>query len=190
MVCWRSVKFLCNCLDISFLLMVRNYWLRYQFGHEWPNTTRVSVFFLSSNKDFPGVWKMSAQIWWPTLSGNLGCHQNVSHQQISGHSRISGIRATGISPFQIFDLNQGCGHSSYGTVRPPYTTEHFTKQYCTTLYYTTPHYTTQHCSKLIRTKPDWSMCCLQSWVTNPGQKPLKFTKPWNWIGYSDEAAHN
>ena len=117
MVCWRSVKFLCNCLDISFLLMVRNYWLRYQFGHEWPNTTRVSVFFLSSNKDFPGVWKMSAQIWWPTLSGNLGCHQNVSHQQISGHSRISGIRATGISPFQIFDLNQGCGHSSYGTAR-------------------------------------------------------------------------
>ena len=156
MVCWRSVKCLCNCLDISFLLMVRNYWLRYQFGHEWPNTTRVSVFFLSSNKDFPGVWKMSAQIWWPTLSGNLGCHQNVSHQQISGHSRISGIRATGISPFQIFDLNQGCGHSSYGTARLSTTSmNNCNKLHCTaislqcnitTLHFTTLILTIPHCN--------------------------------------------
>ena len=45
MVRWRTVKFLWNCQDNSFLLRTRSYWLSYQFGHKWSNTIRVSVFF-------------------------------------------------------------------------------------------------------------------------------------------------
>ena len=50
MVRWRTTKFLWNCLDNSFLLMTRSYWLSYQFGHKWPNTIRVSFFLLLQTK--------------------------------------------------------------------------------------------------------------------------------------------